>query len=184
KKVDKVEGKVLSSNDFTDEYKTQIDKNNYQIGDLGDLTTGVTETLVGAISETYDIACENNYNMGMLSDLITGHNDTFVDAIHEIYEDTHQKPITTIPTTLSSNKQYNFGEVTELTLTFPTYAGDGEVIYVTFESGQTPTTLTIDTTNTCDIEVVPEANTGYEIFGKYNGSIWIVNYGEYIVSEG
>ena len=62
-------------------------------------------------------------------------------------------------------------------------AKDGDVIYLTFYSGATPTTLTIDTTNTSDIEVVPEANTGYEIFGKYNGSVWIVNYSEYTVSE-
>lgn len=93
-------------------------------------------------------------------------------------------PITTIPTTLSPNKQYNFGEVTSLNLTFPTYADDGDVIYLTFYSGATETSLTIDTTNTCDIEFVPEKNTGYEVFGKFNGSIWIVNYSEYMVSEG
>lgn len=93
-------------------------------------------------------------------------------------------PITTIPTTLTSNQQYNFGEVTELALAFPTVANDGDVIYATFITGETVTTLTIDTTNTCDIEFIPEANTGYEIFGKYNGSIWIVNYSEYTVSEG
>ena len=93
-------------------------------------------------------------------------------------------PITTIPTTLTPNQQYNFGEVTELALAFPTVANDGDVIYATFITGETVTTLTIDTTNTCDIEFVPEANTGYEIFGKYNGSIWIVNYSEYTVSEG
>lgn len=93
-------------------------------------------------------------------------------------------PITTIPTTLTPNQQYNFGEVTELSLAFPTVANDGDVIYATFITGEAVTTLTIDTTNTCDIEFVPEANTGYEVFGKYNGSIWIVNYSEYTVSEG
>lgn len=92
-------------------------------------------------------------------------------------------PITTIPTTLTPNKQYNFGEVTELALAFPTVAEDGDVIYVTFITGETATALTIDTTNTCDIEFVPEAHTGYEVFGKFNGSIWIVNYSEYTVSE-
>jgi len=69
-------------------------------------------------------------------------------------------------------------------LTFPTTANDGDVIYLTFSSGEKATTLTIDTTNTCDIEIIPEVNTGYEIFGKYNGSIWIINYSEYTVSEG
>ena len=93
-------------------------------------------------------------------------------------------PITTIPTTFSPNQQYNFGEVTELALAFPTVANDGDVIYATFITGETATALTIDTTNTCDIEFVPEPHTGYEVFGKFNGSIWIVNYSEYTVSEG
>ena len=93
-------------------------------------------------------------------------------------------PITTIPTTLKANQKYNFGEVAELSLAFPTTANDGDVIYLTFKSGAVATTLTIDTTNTCDIEVIPEVNTGYEIFGMYNGSIWIINYSEYTVSEG
>lgn len=92
-------------------------------------------------------------------------------------------PIKTIPTTLEANKKYNFGEVAELNLAFPTDANDGDVIYLTFTSGATATNLTIDTTNTCDIEVIPETNTGYEIFGMFNGSIWIINYSEYTVSE-
>ena len=62
-------------------------------------------------------------------------------------------------------------------------ANDGDVIYLTFTSGAVATTLTIDTTNTCDIEVIPETNTGYEIYGMFNGSIWIINYSEYTVSE-
>ena len=93
------------------------------------------------------------------------------------------KPISIIPTTLKSCQKYNFGEVTELNLAFPTDANDGDVIYLTFKSGATATNLTIDTTNTCDIEVIPETNTGYEIFGMFNGSIWIINYSEYTVSE-
>ena len=74
-------------------------------------------------------------------------------------------------------------EVEELALVFPTNANMGDVIYLTFKSGATATNLTIDTTNTCDIEVIPETNTGYEIFGMFNGSIWIINYSEYTVSE-
>lgn len=104
--------------------------------------------------------------------------------IGRIEDRVFQTPITTPPTTLEANKKYNFGEKPELSLVFPTKASDGDVIYLTFKSGATATTLTIDTTNTCDIECVPEANTGYEIFGMYNGSIWIINYSEYTVSEG
>lgn len=95
----------------------------------------------------------------------------------------HPELITVAPEILESNKEYNFGEVAELNLVFPSTAESGDIIYLTFMSGATPTTLTIDITNTCDIEVVPEVNTGYEIFGKFNGDIWVVNYDEYTVSE-
>lgn len=152
KKVDKVEGKGLSTNDFTDDYKMLVDENNYRIGTLDYLNTNNTDNLVA--------------------------------AINEIYMDVHPPIITNVPTTLDANTQYNFGEVATLNLVFPTVANDGDVIYLTFKSGATPTVLTIDTTNTCDIDVIPESNTGYEIFGKFNGDIWIVNYSEYTVSEG
>lgn len=101
----------------------------------------------------------------------------------EVIDLLYPTPIKVIPTTLESNQKYNFGEVAELNLAFPTDANDGDVIYLTFKSGATATNLTIDTTNTCDIEVIPETNTGYEIFGMFNGSIWIINYSEYTVSE-
>ena len=95
----------------------------------------------------------------------------------------YQPPVTELPTTLKVNQKYNFGERENLSLAFPTNAQDGDVVYLTFESGETPTTLTIDTTNTTDIEIIPEANCYYEIFGSFNGKIWLVNYSEYLVSE-
>lgn len=144
-KVDKEEGKGLSTNDFTDEYKFRIDNLDSNLS-----------TYLGFINS----------------------------RIADLEDSVYQAPITTIPTTLSPNKQYNFGEVTELALAFPMEAEDGDVIYATFMTGETATALTIDTTNTCDIEFVPEPHTGYEVFGKFNGSIWIVNYSEYTVSEG
>lgn len=150
-KVDKVKGKGLSTNDFTDDYKDMIEENHYHIGNMGNLYTENTENLV--------------------------------DAINEIYSDIHREPIKVVPTTLERNKKYNFGEVESLSLAFPTQAIDGDVVYLTFKSGSTATSLTIDTTNTCDIECIPEVNTGYEIYGAYNGEIWIVNYSEYTVSE-
>jgi len=140
-KVDKVDGKMLSSNDFTSFYMNQI------------LT--------------------NAQNIGLAQEKIT-----------DIEELVFQTPITSIPLTLNVNSQYNFGEVSDLQLVFPSVANDGDAIYISFSSGDEETNLSIDTTNTCDIEIIPEVNTGYEIFGKYNGSIWIINYSEYTVSEG
>ncbi len=99
-------------------------------------------------------------------------------------------PIADVPSTLEANKAYNFGFVDNLSLSFPTNANDGDVIYTTFfaeaDDGKSPN-LIIDTTNTCDIELIPENSTGYEIFAKYNGNLsgfgvnnrWIVNYSEY-----
>lgn len=103
--------------------------------------------------------------------------------INEVKNELNPALITSVPTTLEVNKEYSFGEVTELALVFPTIAENGDVIYLTFKSGETATTLTIDTTNTTDIEVIPEANCYYDIFAKFNGSVWLVNYSEYLVSE-
>lgn len=175
------------------------------IGDIYNLNTDTADNLVDAINEVYDGKVDKVENYGLIhiddyysgDDFVSGAYDiSFVgidtvagsetitictpDCIQEMINPT---PITETETTLELNKQYNFGEVEELSLTFPTIVDDGDVIYLTFKSGATPTALTIDTTNTCDIEVIPEANTGYEIFGKYNGEIWIINYSEYTVSE-
>lgn len=109
--------------------------------------------------------------------------DEIAEIAGEIYSAVSPAPITIVPTILEANQRYSFGEVTELALAFPTIANDGDVIYLTFKSGETPTTLTIDTTNTTDIEVIPEANCYYDIFGSFNGSVWLVNYSEYLVSE-
>jgi len=91
-------------------------------------------------------------------------------------------PITDISSAITANNSYNYGEQTELSITFPTTANDGDVVYITFTSGATATVLTLDTTNTSDIELIPEANTGYEVYAKYNGTIWIVNYSDYTVT--
>ena len=93
-------------------------------------------------------------------------------------------PITSTTTAITANNSYNYGEQTELSITFPTTANDGDVVYITFTSGATATVLTLDTTNTSDIELIPEANTGYEVYAKYNGTIWIVNYSDYTVTAG
>ena len=161
KKVDKVTGKGLSTNDFTNEYKNRVNEFN--------------RIIENGIVENDRIA----YSIEEIDDEYM--NIPTVEVTKNLINPT---PIETVPTTLEANKQYNFGEKTSISLAFPTQAIDGDVIYLTFKSGNTPTALTIDTTNTCDIECIPEANTGYEIFGKFNGEIWIVNYSEYTVSEG
>ncbi len=245
KKVDKEDGKGLSSNDFTDDNKADLSAvvklaENLEENKADKATTlsgyGITNVytkaeVLGVLSNQIEPHTSNTANphsvtkaqVGLgnadnTSDMdkpvskamqealdkkvniedYTSDLDTTIyeldnikadiksnaDDIAALEEELYQAPITEIPPTLEANKEYNFGGCTELSLIFPTTASDGDVIYITFKSGETATTLTIDTTNTCDIEVIPEINTGYELFGKYNGSIWIVNYSEYIVSEG
>lgn len=153
-KVDKVEGKGLSTNDFTDRYVDMLAYGVLEASRLVFSTENITDPYIE------------------------------IPTVEVTEMLINPPPITDVPTTLTPNKQYNFGEVSDLNLVFPTTANDGDVIYLTFTSGEEEANLTIDTTNTCDIEIIPEANTGYEIFGKYNGSIWIINYSEYTVSEG
>lgn len=115
---------------------------------------------------------------------LQAHDDINGNMIHATYAtkaELRPTPITTIPSTLNANTPYNLGELTELLLLFPTTATDGDVIYITFESGATATNLTVDTSNTSDIDLIPEVNTGYEVYAKYNGSIWIVKYSDYEV---
>lgn len=92
-------------------------------------------------------------------------------------------PERVVPTTLNPNTDYNFSVQEVLTLTFPSVAKDGDVICISFLSYDTATNLTIDTTNTNDIDLVPEVNTGYEIYAKYNMDValWIVKYSEYSI---
>ena len=94
------------------------------------------------------------------------------------------KPETTIPDILSPNTSYNFGEVTELSLIFPSDANDGDTIYITFTSGSTATNLVIDVTNTSDFELIPDVNSGYEICAKFNGVLWILSDFEYTYTIG
>lgn len=90
--------------------------------------------------------------------------------------------VTDMPTTLEANRAYNFGSQANITLAFPSVANDGDVIYVGFVSRET-TNLVVDTTNTYDFDLVPEVNTGYEIYARCTtneGEVrWIVKYSEY-----
>lgn len=93
-----------------------------------------------------------------------------------------EQPITTLPDILESNKEYIIGGFLDgVFISFPSIANKGDVIYITFyaESTDGLPNLVIDTTNTSDIELIPEQSAGYEIFAKYNGEIWIVDYSEY-----
>ena len=92
-----------------------------------------------------------------------------------------------------TNTAYHLGEQAVLRVEFPSEASDGDVIYLNFYSGEIPTNFWMITTNMSDMELIPEANTGYEIYARYvmpisaeftelNGK-WIVNYSEYTIGR-
>lgn len=143
-------------------------------GHLTDLNVHLTETEKDNVVNLPTKFKEIDSTLTLVKGTVNAH-DT---QIMELYG----YPEFMVPTVLKINTAYNFGEQTELSLSFPMYPLDGEVIYISFTSGETATNLTVDTTNTSDIDLIPEPNTGYEIYAKYNGSIWIVKYSEYTVS--
>lgn len=81
---------------------------------------------------------------------------------------------------LVPNSEYFIGEQQSLTLVFPDTAEVGDVIYINFYSGATETQLEINGSISA-LELTPQVNTGYEIFGKYNGQIWILGSSEYTI---
>ena len=140
-----------------------------------------------------ELADGNSKDIGELAGNVDTHNteikaigsrlDAHDSEIGSLVDFVFADLITDVPATLEAKREYCFGEVEALSLVFPTIANAGDVIYLTFKSGEVATTLAIDTTNTTDIEVIPEANCYYDIFAKFNGSVWLVNYSEYLVSE-
>ena len=144
-----------------------------RVGNLDDLTTTDKSSIVAAINEV-NADCDNrNQDLNNLEAMVFQHND-------ELFEMT-KPPETEVPTTLEANTSYNFGLQTELSLSFPTSAKDGDVIYIHFYCYDTPTNLTVDTSNTTDIDLIPEAKMGYEIYAKYDFDLgyWIVKYSEH-----
>ena len=143
------------------------------IGDIGKLATFDKTSLVAAINEV-NADCDNrNQDLGNLEAMVFQHNDALFEMT--------KPPETEVPTTLEANTSYNFRLQTELSLSFPTSAKDGDVIYIRFYCYDTPTNLTVDTSNTTDIDLIPEAKMGYEIYAKYDFDLgyWIVKYSEH-----
>lgn len=112
-------------------------------------------------------------------DRVSGDVNFLTDRVYALEAST----VTDIPTTLEANTAYNFGsQNASLTLTFPSIANDGDVIYIGFVCRE-GLNLVVDTTNTFDFDLVPEKDTGYEIYAKCTTNLgvlrWILKYSEY-----
>lgn len=118
----------------------------------------------------------------LIMSTIPGIENQLFRTMDEVYELT-APPVTAIPNTLEPNTAYNFGsQNAALTLTFPSIANDGDVIYIGFVCRE-GLNLVVDTTNTFNFDLVPEKDTGYEIYAKCTTNLgvlrWILKYSEY-----
>lgn len=76
--------------------------------------------------------------------------------------------------TPEANTEYYYGTLSSLGLSFGQGTTAGDMFYISFTSGETATTLTVNGTNAVFKEFVPDANSVVEICGKWNGSKWVV----------
>lgn len=171
-KVDKVEGKGLSTEDYTTAEKEKLSGlANYDDTELVNLINNKIDksaiTTVVDASSTDEQIPTAKAAWKAVDDLgsfflprITAIDS---DIIH-IYETITTKTNTVVPETLAVNTIYDLGEQTSLTLTLP--SGQlGDFIQVDFLSTTTPTTLTITATSgLSDYDLIPEANTIYSLY--------------------
>ncbi len=156
-----------------------IKQTNQAVQNLGSNTDEAIQALenkiTGVAEEVHILADEvTNGVWGSIAE--TG---TRVDAIEQ---EVFQAPMTAITSPLVANKEYGLGFVGNLTLTLPTNAKDGDVVFVSFISDDPATTLNITNNNVYSgFDLVPEPYTGYEIYGKYKAEIdlWMLSYSEY-----
>ena len=105
------------------------------------------------------------------------------DAVNKTYAD--DKFGTTIITdavsssitlTPAKNTEYYYGELSSLTLSFGTSGVDaGDVFYMTFSSGSTPTAITVNYANAlAERAVEADSDCVMEISGVYNGDKWLI----------
>lgn len=80
------------------------------------------------------------------------------------------------------NTEYILGERTGINLHMPMDAKSGDMLYIMFDSGETPTEfLYVEGDYSCVglDDFVPETFKTYEIYGKFTGDYWLMGYSEY-----
>lgn len=162
-KQDKEDGKGLSTNDYT-----TADKNK-----LASVESGANKTVVDdEISEGSENPVQNKVLASILCDKT---DKEYVDN----YAEKKMGTSTVLNNPLTANCNYFFTVDDNFILSFPTEdLTQGDTIYLNFECS-TDVTLIVDTSNTTAIDIIPEANKGYEVFGCWNGDKWVLGYDEY-----
>lgn len=141
--------------------KFYINKNNFP-------STGVSETIY-IDKESKIMYCWNEQNKKYESLDIIENRDKYIK--------------TKLPEaqggiiTLENNIEYFIGEEKELNIKFPTNSNIGDYIFLKFESGDVATNLTIVQDNIVgNTEIIPKQKSIVEIYGSYNGSMWLIQY--------
>lgn len=175
KKVDKITGKGLSINDYTDTDKAEVAKVKDKVG----FTDYATDTKVGVVKVDSIKGIKVNESGGIglnVPDetaiaqrlpvnsnlpITIGNLDYAVRSVHPITSNS-------IPDTLAVNTIYRLSEIETLTLNLPfndSIGANGNFIQVDFYSGKTQTNLMITSAGgLSDIDLSPEPNTMYSLF--------------------
>ena len=190
-KVDKEEGKGLSTNDYTDDDKYKLESlENYDDTEIKDLISTNTNNISSLQTnkadkteiptKTSDLTNDSNFvsdsNYVHTDVNFTAEKDTKLAGLNN-YDDTQIKEdiskkadkvlvveSTTTTLEIEANKFYKFGEVTELNLTLAEITDTTQLSEFMFEftSGETATTLTLpDTIKWLETPTI-EANKTYQ----------------------
>lgn len=75
---------------------------------------------------------------------------------------------------LQANTMYFIGEATALSIGFPTTATIGDMVYISFFTGETIPTFTFTTNNHAGLDTINKLkNYKYELIGMWNGQEWM-----------
>lgn len=102
-------------------------------------------------------------------------NKTFADENYGMQVNVNTAA-TTVQLTPQSNNEYFYGELSAITLWFSAQnANAGDVFYITFSSGNTATSVSVDYRNAVVASVIDvSANSTVEISGMFDGTKWLI----------
>ena len=181
KKVDKVTGKGLSTNDYTDTDKAEVAKIKDKVG----FTDYATDTKAGVVKvesikgikvgESGEIGL-NVPNETIIDERLSANSNLPITIGNLDYAVRSVRPTKSmsLPNTLAVNTIYDLLKEQTVTLNLPKFTTYGDFIQVDFYSGKTPTNLTIECPggSLSDIDLIPEANTMYSLYFDF-GTMYV-----------
>lgn len=172
-KVDKEDGKGLSSNDFTNAHKAAVDCLSYNKYDKGEFNILKMASIEGGVNALGDISAQNGDVFAVTSTNGTHQLSKKADAwtIHTAVTNN------TLILAGGTETQLLSSDTTSLTLTIPVISNSYECAF-SFKSGTTATTLVYAATpitwrgTDCDADgdFTPQANVSYEVSIKCLGT--------------